>query len=128
VTEEIFANERSVQVEANLKSGLNELRAQGFLVLWVDALCINQKDLLERGLQVMRMGLIYSRAAEVLVWLGEEADGSAIAMSEVEGSSRKLLVAESNHREGFYMKLRAGTLATTHRHAIIVGDAFTALF
>jgi hypothetical protein len=67
VTEEIFVNERSVQVGTNLKSALKELRAQGLLVLWVDALCINQEDLLERGFQVVRMGLIYSRTVEVVV-------------------------------------------------------------
>jgi hypothetical protein len=76
-------------VGTNLKSALKELRAQRLLLLWVDALCINQTDLLERGLQVMRMGLIYSRAAEVVVWLGEEADDSAIAMSEIASTGPK---------------------------------------
>lgn len=33
------------------------------------------------------MGLVYSRAVEVVVWVGEEADDSAIAMSEI-GSIR----------------------------------------
>ncbi|KAH6671885.1 hypothetical protein B0J14DRAFT_483696, partial [Halenospora varia] len=37
-----------------------------------DPLCINQKDLVERGLQVLRMGLIYSRAGRVIAWLGAE--------------------------------------------------------
>jgi len=68
-------------------------------VLWVDSLCIKQKDLVERGLRVRRMGLIYSRAAEVVVWLGEEADDSAMAMSEAGGSSRKVLVPECNHAD-----------------------------
>jgi hypothetical protein len=77
-----------------LKSALKELRAQELLVLWVGALCINQKDLLERGLQVMRMGLVYSRAVEVVVWVGEEADHSAIAMSEI-GSIRSKKHPES---------------------------------
>jgi hypothetical protein len=50
-------------------------------VLWIDALCINQKHLLERGLQVMRMGLIYSNAIKVLAWLCEKDDCMEMAMS-----------------------------------------------
>ena len=44
--------------------------------LWVDALCINQKDLRERQRQVGIMGTIFSRASRCLVWLGEVLDPS----------------------------------------------------
>ena len=37
---------------------------------WIDATCINQQDLKERGHQVAVMGQIYSKAVEVRVWLG----------------------------------------------------------
>jgi hypothetical protein len=40
-------------------------------ILWVDAICINQKDLNERGHQVGIMRDVYSKATEVLIWLGE---------------------------------------------------------
>jgi hypothetical protein len=40
------------------------------------------------------MGLVYSRAVEVVVWVGEEADHSAIAMSEI-GSIRSKKHPES---------------------------------
>ena len=39
-------------------------------VLWVDAICVDQQNLKERGLQVERMGDIYSLAERVIVWLG----------------------------------------------------------
>jgi hypothetical protein len=38
--------------------------------LWIDAICINQQDLLERGHLVKQMSDIYSHAKVVLVWLG----------------------------------------------------------
>ncbi|KAH6671045.1 heterokaryon incompatibility protein-domain-containing protein [Halenospora varia] len=38
--------------------------------LWVDALCINQDDLLERNAQVGRMGRLFEVAKRVHVWLG----------------------------------------------------------
>ena len=45
-------------------------------LLWVDAICINQKDDEERAAQVQRMGLIFSSAQCVLAWLGPEEDNS----------------------------------------------------
>jgi hypothetical protein len=38
--------------------------------LWIDALCINQADNVEKAKQVASMGLIYARAAKVRIWLG----------------------------------------------------------
>jgi hypothetical protein len=42
--------------------------------LWIDALCINQDDKIERGNQVSIMGSIY-RNADVICWLGK-GDGN----------------------------------------------------
>lgn len=49
-------------------------------LFWIDAICINQKDLHERNHQVGLMKLIYSNAHDVHVWLGREADDSKRAM------------------------------------------------
>ena len=51
-------------------------------VLWVDAICVNQQNLKERGLQVERMGDIFSLADQVIVWLGpdDSTSGSAIRL------------------------------------------------
>jgi hypothetical protein len=38
--------------------------------IWIDALCINQKDVAERHSQVRLMGAIYAKAKHVLCWLG----------------------------------------------------------
>jgi hypothetical protein len=48
---------------------------------WIDAICINQADDLERNQQVALMTRIYKKCSGVQVWLGEEADNSAMAMS-----------------------------------------------
>jgi hypothetical protein len=40
-------------------------------LLWIDGVCINQTDILERNRQVQLMGEIYSRASCVLIWLGD---------------------------------------------------------
>ncbi|KAK5677559.1 hypothetical protein LTS10_010131 [Elasticomyces elasticus] len=45
-------------------------------VLWVDALCIDQKNIGERSMQVAFMGQIYNVAHQVCIWLGEPAPKS----------------------------------------------------
>ncbi|GIZ44632.1 hypothetical protein CKM354_000782400 [Cercospora kikuchii] len=46
----------------------NELRP---VYVWVDAICINQKDLDEKAAQIPLMAQIFNQAKEVIVWLGE---------------------------------------------------------
>ena len=43
-------------------------------VVWIDAICINQSNVLERNNQVRMMREIYSQAREVVIWLGELDD------------------------------------------------------
>jgi hypothetical protein len=81
ITRAIVVNGMSIQVTTNLEAALRALRALKYEYLWIDALCINQEDLLERGLQVMRMGLIFSNASKVLAWIGDEADDSQMVMA-----------------------------------------------
>ena len=45
-------------------------------ILWIDAICINQKNKKERSYQVSMMSLVYTRAEQVCVWLGEDDDNS----------------------------------------------------
>lgn len=46
------------------------------LPVWIDAICINQADDLEKGHQVAMMAEIYSKASEVLIWLGDADDST----------------------------------------------------
>ncbi|KAH7268548.1 heterokaryon incompatibility protein-domain-containing protein [Fusarium solani] len=46
--------------------------SRGERTLWVDAICINQKDTRERGEQVAKMGQIYSQCLQVILWLGDD--------------------------------------------------------
>jgi hypothetical protein len=60
-----------VQVQKNLYWALQHLRLPtSSRILWIDALCINQKNIAERNHQVTWMGEIYMRAERVVVWLG----------------------------------------------------------
>ena len=56
----------------NLWSFLKEMRSQRqyHVYYWIDAICINQKNVLERNDQVQIMRRIYSTATSVSIWLG----------------------------------------------------------
>lgn len=70
-----------VAIKGNLRDALRRLRrSTEVLVLWVDAVCIDQEDLAERSAQVAIMAQIYSSASQVIMWVGEdtpEGDGKA---------------------------------------------------
>ncbi|CAG8972717.1 hypothetical protein HYALB_00008632 [Hymenoscyphus albidus] len=70
----IILNGRFFQVNPNLEAALRASRVQfdPRIGLWVDALCINQDDLEERGVQVRRMRELYGGAIHILIHLGTE--------------------------------------------------------
>ena len=66
-----------VSVTVNLASALRSLRSKGHSHIWVDALCINQNDKIERGQQILRMKAIYRNAATTIAWLGPDTKNQA---------------------------------------------------
>lgn len=70
-TKPIILDGEPFDVTVNLEAGLRAMRKQSErCVLWIDAICINQKDVQEKNVQVPQMGRLYSTAPAVLVWLG----------------------------------------------------------
>jgi hypothetical protein len=75
ITVLIRLHDTTRSVTTNLGLALRYLRlAEEQRILWVDALCINQENNLEKNHQVRQMGSIYASAQQVIVWLGEEED------------------------------------------------------
>jgi hypothetical protein len=73
----ISVNGLSFNIGENLFKALNHLRLpDSARVLWIDAIYINQSNISERNHQVQQMADIYSRAHQVLVWLGLETETS----------------------------------------------------
>jgi hypothetical protein len=84
-TRQIYLGEVPYNVTKNLESALRHLRyVDRPRVLWVDALCINQRDLLERNSQITHMTGIYEKASEVVAWLGDEYGDSNLALDALE--------------------------------------------
>jgi len=81
---EIWLNGHKFQVTTNLHQALLVLRHRPVVDhVWIDAICIDQSSNDEKSWQVALMGNIYSRAAQVLGWLGPAADDSDAALDLV---------------------------------------------
>jgi hypothetical protein len=70
----------SLPITQNLESALRHLRLEKHdRKLWIDALCIDQDNEVEKSEQIPIMGRIYSQATNVCVWLGPKSDTSPLA-------------------------------------------------
>ncbi|KAI0439819.1 heterokaryon incompatibility protein-domain-containing protein [Xylaria telfairii] len=70
-TVEICIGDRRLRVGRNLHSALWNIRQHNrTIMLWVDAICINQDDVNERNHQVQQMRRIYSSATETIIYVG----------------------------------------------------------
>ena len=78
----IFINGKSIMISENLYTALRRLRhLRDPLEIWIDSLCINQKDERERTHQVSLMRDIYGNSEEVVIWLGECGAGDDLGDS-----------------------------------------------
>ena len=70
-----------LSITSSLDVTLRHLRWPGASrMLWVDAVCINQEDIAERGQQVQLMGEVYTQAQQVVAWVGEESETDVAVM------------------------------------------------
>ncbi|MCJ1437399.1 hypothetical protein MMC27_006786 [Xylographa pallens] len=85
VTEDITVNGVSFAVTSNLAAALRQIRKSfGEVILWSDAISVNQRDILERNQQVLLMKTIYSKAERVIGWAGPGENGGSQALKTLE--------------------------------------------
>ncbi|KAL8654970.1 MAG: hypothetical protein Q9210_001177 [Variospora velana] len=108
---EITVNGLPLLITENLEACLKVLRSKKYTQhgwkFWIDAICINQKDIVERAGQVKRMREIYTRAWTPIIWIGKEENGSKDALDLV-----VTLAAEYSSRDGVNR-----LTSTLHRNA-----------
>lgn len=73
--------------------------------VWIDAICINQDDTVERSAQVARMGDIYRQAQDTLIYLGER-DECVILVERLIARYRWLCRAQGSNKESGRLGLR----------------------
>ncbi|KAE8363439.1 heterokaryon incompatibility protein-domain-containing protein [Aspergillus caelatus] len=70
--EDLIQQCKGFRIGENLKRALLRLRRDDeSITLWVDAICINQKNEEEKTQQLLQMAKVYRMANYVCVWLGE---------------------------------------------------------
>lgn len=80
-----------LSVKPSLVHALSALRRKRKVrTLWVDAICINQRDPQEKNHQVPMMSTIYGRAKNVCIWLGRADKDSKIAIDFIKQEVLKL--------------------------------------
>lgn len=69
----ITCDKEKLPITSNCSTMLRYLRLEATKVrrVWIDQICINQNDIPERNDQVLLMTKIYSRAGQVIAWIGE---------------------------------------------------------
>ncbi|KAH7354652.1 heterokaryon incompatibility protein-domain-containing protein [Rhexocercosporidium sp. MPI-PUGE-AT-0058] len=116
-----------IPITANLDCALRQLRyADRSRLLWVDAISINQDDLAERSQQVRMMQEIYANATQVVIWLGQEAEGDVRAFASLRALESTLAGRRHNDswllvRLGWYRD-RSGRVFSGGAHRSMVTD------
>jgi hypothetical protein len=86
----ILVDGQELGIAYNLSIALEHIDPkQSHRSFWIDAVCIQQEDVKERQSQIIQMTEIYSRAQDILIWLGPENDGSKTAMDLMSTISAK---------------------------------------
>jgi hypothetical protein len=95
----IMRDGQPMQIQANLEAALRSLRYPGRTRrLWVDAICINQEDKIEKNNQIPLMRRIYQHAERTIVWLGPTMPGvrQSFALAEELARRRARLIYTVN--------------------------------
>lgn len=78
---------------------ISQHSATGYL--WIDQLCINQTDVVEKGHQVRLMSEIYSKSKRVIVWLGPEDESIQLCKEWLASLDQQLSVQSDASRTQF---------------------------
>jgi hypothetical protein len=92
----IIVNDRTFIVRRNLWNFLDvySRKLWNRTALWIDQICVDQKNVGERNHQIKFMSTIYSTANAVLVWLGEADETSDAALDHLRRYTDKNEAAE----------------------------------
>lgn len=80
----IILNSRLMETTSSAASALQRMRLPDRTrAIWIDAICINQADDVEKSHQVAFMADIYSHTSRNLVWLGPDDDHTKAALAAI---------------------------------------------
>ena len=141
-TVSLSINGLSFMIRPNLHSALLALRYVSLKrILWVDAVCINQNDAIEKEYQVGLMRKIYQRASSVTIWLStyDEEIGEAFtfirqlqgsnAVADVSGGAFEQKIAQRPWETGDTLPNQSDNSRELHvRHTYILDHSHQNLY
>jgi hypothetical protein len=99
VTKPIILDGEIFEVTTNLESALRHIRKSWPRLLWVDAVCINQTDHLEKAHQINLMGNLYRKSRRGLIWFGDLDSLGINAEQSVKAVEILKMLASRRHLE-----------------------------
>ncbi|KAK0710171.1 heterokaryon incompatibility, partial [Lasiosphaeria miniovina] len=110
-------------INSNLHAALTELRREDEeRIVWIDVICINQEDVVEKSIHVPLMHHVYQRASRVVIWLGRPSQDSDEAMTHVD------ILLQERTIGGFISRLACGDAAAEQQKPSIMLQPFARLF
>jgi hypothetical protein len=102
--QEIILNGKIFHVTPNLLAALTAFdafqnRENLVVLIWIDAIAINQNDPQEKSAQVPLMGRIFGKAGMVMIWLGQLNDGEQTFVEVLKWLSAHAYLEEIGHLE-----------------------------
>jgi hypothetical protein len=100
-TDRIYLSDKALPLASNLTIALQHLRcASKPLIIWVDAICIDQQNYDERATQVQFMRILYRGASTVRIWIHEPGvDSDCAAMRALQSFPKDLKNDDSEVRK-----------------------------
>lgn len=100
-THQVLVGGKRLPITANLAGALDRIRHETETkVIWIDAISINQNDVHERTQQVQLMASIYSKARQVLIYLGTMTSDVPDAMALLVKMFKRALEENQEHEAG----------------------------
>lgn len=116
--------DKQIRITPSLYAVLFQIRSSSKpLVLWTDAICINQDDIEEKNQQVPQMAKIFGNATRVLVWLGSEISESEAVLQMLSTLARLWISREvKRQKEGELIMLSWAEIDQDEAPLLAIGD------
>ncbi|KAI1082312.1 heterokaryon incompatibility protein-domain-containing protein [Whalleya microplaca] len=96
---EIGVAGQRMYIRKNLERILRALKAIKCSIVWIDAMCINQLDVLEKPAHLPRMAEIYHHAAMVICYVGEPDEDTGMAVEFVDHLQEEVMQFDLERKE-----------------------------